>query len=94
MPSNPLDNLPNMATKREVARYLRCSVATVDGMLRRGVLRYVKLGQDQRSPVRIPADWLREDLGLTPKASARRRRRQADHELASCKARLGIGDES
>jgi excisionase family DNA binding protein len=92
--ADPLEHLPNMATKAEVARFLRCSIDIVDGMLKRGEIRFIKLGRRRNAPVRIVREHLLEDLNVVPKATARRRRQQAEHELASCYARLGMGGDS
>lgn len=87
----------------EVAVALSVSRGTVRRWLATGRLRSVKLGNASQSRVRIPADWLAEDLGVTPDgdtstsrlspAERQRRGRQALETLDALRLRGHVGTE-
>jgi excisionase family DNA binding protein len=53
--------LPEFATKQQVADWLQVSPQTVERLVRRGQMPYIKLGR----LIRFPASLLREAMGRT-----------------------------
>lgn len=86
-----LDSLPVILTPREACDLLRCSRKVLDGMTRRGILPYFKLGDGRSSRVRIRRDEVLKLSQAEGRAHQRRRTRQAAAEHHRAQARIGGG---
>ena len=63
----------NLLTVKQVAKMLAMSTATVLRWIDSGKLRALKFGTTKQARIRIPDDWLEEDVGYVS-ASVKRRR--------------------
>ena len=61
-----------LLTVRQVSQMLAMSPATILRWVESGKLRALKLGTTKQARIRIPYDWLCEDVGYVSSSSSRR----------------------
>lgn len=78
-----------LLTIREVAKAMRLAPSTIQKWIVSGKLRALKLGESQQSRVRIPSDWLEQDVGYVS-SPVKRRTSSNDAALAVERAQARI----